>query len=280
MQTIGDRLAEARKRLGISLREASEATRIRSDFLSAMEDNSFKIDLPEVYRRGFLKIYANYLKLESPKLLTDYDSIRISEDDRHPGRKEHHREFLGRIEVPEEKPPPAPKKKKVSPKPDTPEPVVPDETWENDTEPTWKETLFDNVRDNRDLYLKVGAGLGALVLVVLLVMLFVTAIGGNDSTPADDALANTEETDLGGLEAVEDEVVSFIATGDIASVIVTQLYNDQVLYSGSMAEGDAFDVTKRGRIRVQFSAGENLEVVIDGQRYRLGREGVGRRTIP
>ena len=32
MQTIGERLEEARKRKGISIREASEATKIRSEY--------------------------------------------------------------------------------------------------------------------------------------------------------------------------------------------------------------------------------------------------------
>ena len=38
MQSIGERLEEARKRKGISLREAAEATKIRSDFLRGVFD--------------------------------------------------------------------------------------------------------------------------------------------------------------------------------------------------------------------------------------------------
>ena len=34
MQTIGGQLEEARQRKGISLREAAEATKVRSDFLA------------------------------------------------------------------------------------------------------------------------------------------------------------------------------------------------------------------------------------------------------
>ena len=72
MQSIGEQLEEARKRKGISLREASEATKIRSDFLSSIEQNHFDFELPEIYKRGFIKNYANYLELDSQSILNDY----------------------------------------------------------------------------------------------------------------------------------------------------------------------------------------------------------------
>ncbi len=58
MQTIGERLEEARKKKGISLREAAEATKIRGDYLQKFEGNHFDIGLTEIYVRGFLRTYA------------------------------------------------------------------------------------------------------------------------------------------------------------------------------------------------------------------------------
>ena len=54
MQTIGERLEEARKRKGISVREAAETTKIRSDYLQKFEANSFDVNLPPLYIRGFV----------------------------------------------------------------------------------------------------------------------------------------------------------------------------------------------------------------------------------
>ena len=71
MQTIGERLEEARKRKGISIREAAEATKIRGDYLHKFEGNQFDINLPEIYVRGFLRTYATYLKLSSDKINSD-----------------------------------------------------------------------------------------------------------------------------------------------------------------------------------------------------------------
>src|SRR5258707_125223 len=68
MQTIGERLEEARKRKGISLREAAEATKIRGDYLLKFESNQYDINLPEIYVRGFLRTYANFLKLSVDKI--------------------------------------------------------------------------------------------------------------------------------------------------------------------------------------------------------------------
>ncbi len=93
MQNVGDRLAEARKRLGIALREASEATKIRTDYLQSMETGTFDFSLPEIYKVGFLKIYARYLKLDAGQLAADYATQFSSA-----GRGD--RNNLGRLDAP------------------------------------------------------------------------------------------------------------------------------------------------------------------------------------
>ena len=71
MQTIGERLEEARKRKGISIREAAETTKIRGDYLQKFEANSFAIDLPPLYIRGFVRTYATMLKLDVPRVIAE-----------------------------------------------------------------------------------------------------------------------------------------------------------------------------------------------------------------
>lgn len=98
MQTIGERLEEARKRKGNSIREAAEATKIRGDYLHKFESNQFDIKLPEIYVRGFLRIYATYLKLPGEKLVTDYLALGIGEGGRAGGRGLN-REVYGKMEI-------------------------------------------------------------------------------------------------------------------------------------------------------------------------------------
>ena len=70
---IGQKLEEARKRKGISLREASESTTIRGDYLSAFESDQFDLNLPEVYLRGFVRTYAAYLDLDQEAIIAELE---------------------------------------------------------------------------------------------------------------------------------------------------------------------------------------------------------------
>lgn len=95
MQTIGERLEDARKKKGISLREAAEATKIRSEYLQKFENNQFDFDLAGIYVRGFLRAYANYLKVPSDKIVNDYTALTASASrPRQPSR-----EVYGRMDI-------------------------------------------------------------------------------------------------------------------------------------------------------------------------------------
>src|SRR3954464_7153735 len=95
MQTIGERLEEARKKKGISIREAAEATKIRGDYLQKFESNHFDIGLTEIYTRGFLRTYANFLKLPADRILNDYAALgRGDVRPRQPSR-----EIYGRMDI-------------------------------------------------------------------------------------------------------------------------------------------------------------------------------------
>jgi len=102
MQTIGERLEEARKRKGISIREAAETTKIRSDYLQKFEANYFDVDLPPLYLKGFLRAYARFLELDPERLLSDFNSI-VTEGK--PARRES-REVYGRVDFAEAARPP------------------------------------------------------------------------------------------------------------------------------------------------------------------------------
>ena len=95
MQTIGERLEEARKKKGISIREAAEGTKIRGDYLQKFESNQFDIGLTEIYTRGFLRNYANYLKVPADRILNDYAALgRGDVRPRQPSR-----EVYGRMDI-------------------------------------------------------------------------------------------------------------------------------------------------------------------------------------
>src|ERR1700722_16195874 len=95
MQTIGERFEDMRKRKGVSVREAAEATKIRGDYLQKFESNQFDIGLSEIYVRGFLRSYANFLRMPADRILNDYDSFRKADSrPRQPSR-----EVYGRMDL-------------------------------------------------------------------------------------------------------------------------------------------------------------------------------------
>lgn len=73
MGEIGDTLRDARRRRELDLLQCEQATKIRSKYLMAMEEDRFEI-LPEpVFVRGMLRTYAAYLDVDPAPLLERYD---------------------------------------------------------------------------------------------------------------------------------------------------------------------------------------------------------------
>lgn len=72
MEEIGRRLRQAREARGITLETAEEETKIRRRYIEALEVGRVA-DLPgEVYVKGFLRTYGNYLGLDGPELVEAY----------------------------------------------------------------------------------------------------------------------------------------------------------------------------------------------------------------
>ena len=70
---IGPALRKARLLRGKSIEEAARETRIRADYLQALERERFEALLGDVYVRGFLRSYSTYLGLNPGKVLTVYN---------------------------------------------------------------------------------------------------------------------------------------------------------------------------------------------------------------
>lgn len=278
MQKIGERLEEARKRLGITLREAAEATKIRGDFLTAFEENNFDISLPEVYTRGFLKIYANYLKLDADRVLTDFDALRLKQAGKAaaPARGQQQqqarraaetaeRESLGSMEMPEEE------------GSEAPEPPRRERERAPEDEREGSSALGLGALD-KTLYLKIGALLGGAVLLIVLVVLLFSLIagGGGEDTQASGGAGAVDADTVAAQQ--ERETITLIGQGDV-SVVVRQNKDDRLLYSGLLAAGEERVLEVDGPVRIQYSEGDNLIVEKDGQRYRMGKSGIGRTTL-
>lgn len=72
VETLGSRLQRARTSQGKSLQEAAEVTCINSNILAALEADNFAKMPAEVFTRGFIKLYAQYLCLDPNETLKLY----------------------------------------------------------------------------------------------------------------------------------------------------------------------------------------------------------------
>jgi hypothetical protein len=72
---IGRALRKARLRRGKSLEQASRETRVKPEYLEALEAESFGVLLGDVYVRGFLRSYSRYLGLSPEKVVSAYERV-------------------------------------------------------------------------------------------------------------------------------------------------------------------------------------------------------------
>lgn len=254
MQTIGERLEEARKRKGISIREAAEATKIRSEYLHKFESNTFDLNLPEIYLRGFLHSYAQYLKLNADKIVTDYNGLGLGARE----SKREGREIIGRMEVPDtrvvrDEEPPAPQP--------APQPRV----SRIHTAP------IERPRDRGNL-VRIGLVAGGAILALVLLFWVVSLITTSPSTAGASPAGTTQTT------TADAETITLIALDNV-SVKVVQASDNAVLFNGDLVRGETRAIVKRGAILVTHNIGKNLQFERAGVRFRPSVDGYGRARL-
>jgi cytoskeletal protein RodZ len=75
MTEFGQLLRQAREAKGVSLAQAERATRIRRDYLEALEAHEFAHLPATTYARGIVRNYAAYLGLDPAEMLAGYEGL-------------------------------------------------------------------------------------------------------------------------------------------------------------------------------------------------------------
>ena len=266
MQNIGERLEEARKRKGISIREAAEATKIRSDYLHKFESNQFDLNLADIYVRGFLRNYATFLKLPAEKILNDYAALgRGDAKIRQPSR-----EIYGRMEVSIASADERNAEKAAA----APEPQV---AAEPAPRPSGLGRSGSSLPAGPAIppQLIFRGGIALVAIIVLLLVVWVIKAIVTDPTPV---TSRSTPTTSAPVQMTTDSTVTLIAL-DPVRVKVVQDSDNKELFQGTLARGQTQVVPKRGAIYITASAGKNLEIEINGKRYPMPFEGYDRAKI-
>ncbi len=270
MQTIGERLEEARKRKGISIREAAEATKIRSDYLHKFESNQFDLNLSEIYARGFLRSYADFLRLPVEKILNDYIALGRSENrPRVPSREIYGRMDLSVASADER----AAEKTTAS-----------EEKSGTDVEPSRRPSSLNRSGSSLPQGPSISpiwifrGGITLTTISVVLVLFWVgkAIIGGNDDSsksPADKTstvVAGESTISLIAIDNVRIKVTRKNADGSPGEVLLPDT---------NLARGETRTVRKPGPILIWATEGKNLQIEISGKRYPMPFEGYNRAQI-
>lgn len=76
MESLGNFLKKEREKKGYSLEEAQEETKIQVRYLKALEEEKFEILPGEVFTKGFLRSYADFLGLSSEEIMRKYQELK------------------------------------------------------------------------------------------------------------------------------------------------------------------------------------------------------------
>lgn len=234
MQNIGERLEEARKRKGISIREAAEATKIRGDYLQKFESNSFNIDLPPLYLRGFVRTYAKFLELDVERVIDELDA---SSDKKDKPAKREHREPLGRVEFVRDSRSPEPA---ASPKP--------------------------NILGGADKATLIKYGLigGGVILAIVFIIVLVNSLMSHSSGTASDT--ETKGTDPVAV-AKSREATFVIAMVDATRVKVAYSDGSEVFLDGKypLARGEVKTIRYTKELLVTVESPERIRLELNGR---------------
>lgn len=248
-------MAAARDAMGFTLRDAADQTRLRADIISNMESGEFNFKLPEIYRRGFLRIYAAFLKLNVDEVMAEYAALQASRR----GDMRRAKHLLERIAPasPKEVEPPQP----VDARYDAPDGASDDALPE------------DHMK-----YVKLGAVFVGVLLAVALIIFGVSSLVrpaapeenpdiNMAASPASPAPRQAEPSPqpareyLLGISALRDTYITVFYPQD----------KNNPLYTGSIAAGDKMEFKYKTPLNIKTTDAQNIEVFRNGRKLDLSR---------
>lgn len=296
MNTLGEKLAEARTKKGLSIQECSEQTKIRVNFLEAFEQDNFDIDLPDIYKKGFLKNYAELLGLDPDGTAKEFGSANQGSRQ---GRRRGNSSGLGSMSLgssPSSNTDPQPARTAAAPE-STAEPATASRTeskgFKSLGQPRISSDDGDKPKGNdRMILAAVGVSIAAvLVVVVFLAWMFKgdkdvgTSVADNPKQPP--ANTNVGEPGPTGTPTPEpaavqppSEVMEIMARNGSVDIVLIDKKTQQRVLDRSLAEGETVAINKSGALTILYTNGDNVFVKLRGQTFKMPKSGPGRSMIP
>lgn len=250
MKNLGETLKQARANKGVELRDVSDATKIRTDFLAKMEEGDFNFDLPEIYKRGFLRLYAAYLGLDAKAIMADYYA---STGGRHSDKESQRaqtakKQFLGELD--EESASNSPENRY-------------DEEPNSDLSP-------DGISaDDKSKYLKIGAIVACVIAAIILIVAVVSKFSSDAETP----------TVAQGLE-IPECVITIKALTDTSYKLTPESNPNYTYHKGEVRAGDVKTFKVSEALIIQPLPGKIGDLHIERNGQHLDYAGLIKKNAP
>lgn len=93
MKSLGSHFKRKREEEGYTIDEVADATNIASRHIEAIEEHDFSQFPADVYAKGFIRSYANFLDLDAQSLVMEY-SLNFEDDDADDSERSSSRKFI------------------------------------------------------------------------------------------------------------------------------------------------------------------------------------------
>lgn len=255
MKNLGEKLAAARNAMGFTLRDAADQTRLRTDIIANMESGEFNFKLPEIYRRGFLRIYAAFLKLNVDEIMAEYAALQASR--RGESRKAKH--LLERIAPvsPKEVEPPQPVDTRYDAPEEEPDDVLPE----------------DHMK-----YVKLGAVFVGVLLAVALIIFGVSSLvrpNAPEENPdigmAAAPVLSAPQPAAPAPQPAKEHLLGISALRDTYITVFYPQDKNNPLYTGSIAASDKMEFKYKTPLNIKTTDAQNIEVFRNGKKLDLSR---------
>ena len=114
---------------------------------------------------------------------------------------------------------------------------------------------------------------GAAVALLVLVFVIRAILGDSD----EGSTAGTGTGRPGQTAADDRNLIRLIALGNVW--VKVEQADGRVLFEGDLLRGNTRAILRSGKVAVSYDVGRNLQIEVQGQRFRMSVEGQGRNSI-
>lgn len=259
MKNLGEKLSAARNAMGYTLRDVADQTRLRTDIIANMESGEFNFNLPEIYRRGFLRIYASFLKLNVDEILAEYAALQASRR----GDSRKAKNLLERIA------------------PASPKDVEPPQPMDSRYDTSLEES-DDSIPEDQMKYIKLGAVFVGVLLAVAVIVFGISALvrpNAPEENPDINMAASSVSTTTSGQSvsgsgtagatAAKEYLLGIAATNDTYIKLYYPSDAKNPIYSGLISAGEKKEFKYKTKINLDVTDAQNIEISRNGKKVKL-----------